>query len=546
MFVISIVVVTSTKSEFTEWTVLLWLQTDINESPSSILKDASSSFNSGVNMTSSSLLGNATTGYRNTMIDSWASNPPDIIRLSYRNKDGIPVYTADFNSTGLNSTEWFATTNAITGVPGSLHSVLHKNYTSYSVDFSISDNSWGIERYRATSLQLSNGSFLFIVGAGDSVSFLPATPVAGFSCYPSVAGTNQFFVNLTVTNLTHQYCSSICRERNYPYGAVHFTMCSCLEGLEGASVSGCTEQCEGDPSQPCGGSSPPAVLFNYVHTDIDTSTFDLLNSADMFSVSGTRQYSYFYRKHIYGYNIAVALANRPANMQMELVYTQEPCSETNATNTTLVKTFSVGLADTSYDLEFEPILAQCVTITLEDSGGLGLLSFPVTFTTKSLQSKSFVTADILAVEAAWLIEPFSDTSDTDDLCECECWVYNLLYGDSPYNNLTYEQIEAALRNVTLQLQKELSVNTSTLSSTIRKKTSADDKRPSAAAVGYTLGVALLVMSIGAILLADSPKMLRHMNILKNNILTSFCPKRGRFEPTHEQDMPKKKNLTHKQ
>ena len=37
---------------------------------------------------------------------------------------------------------------------------------------------------------------------------------------------------------------------------------------------------------------------------------------------------------------------------------------------------------------------------------------------------------------------------TEEQCECECWVYNLLYGDSPYNNLTYNEIEDALRNVT--------------------------------------------------------------------------------------------------
>ena len=34
------------------------------------------------------------------------------------------------------------------------------------------------------------------------------------------------------------------------------------------------------------------------------------------------------------------------------------------------------------------------------------------------------------------------------MCECDCWLHDLLYGDSPYNNLTYEEIEQALENVT--------------------------------------------------------------------------------------------------
>lgn len=42
----------------------------------------------------------------------------------------------------------------------------------------------------------------------------------------------------------------------------------------------------------------------------------------------------------------------------------------------------------------------------------------------------------------------TETTTSSELCECECWVYDLLYGDSPYNNLTYEEIETALENVT--------------------------------------------------------------------------------------------------
>ena len=53
-------------------------------------------------------------------------------------------------------------------------------------------------------------------------------------------------------------------------------------------------------------------------------------------------------------------------------------------------------------------------------------------------------------------------------------------------------------NFTFQLEKELAVNKSSLSSTVRKLTSASDDRTSAAAVGYALGVALLSATFGGL------------------------------------------------
>ena len=72
-----------------------------------------------------------------------------------------------------------------------------------------------------------------------------------------------------------------------------------------------------------------------------------------------------------------------------------------------------------------------------------------------------------------------------------------------------------------QIEKELSVNRSELSSTIRAKTSADDSRPSAVVVGYTLGVALLSLSLGMIFISDIPKILGSIHILFNNIQSRF-------------------------
>ncbi|XP_060066251.1 integumentary mucin C.1-like [Ylistrum balloti] len=75
---------------------------------------------------------------------------------------------------------------------------------------------------------------------------------------------------------------------------------------------------------------------------------------------------------------------------------------------------------------------------------------------------------------------------------------------SCYTNTTHNKTVEEFRE---EVRKTLLVDTSTLSSSIRKKTSASDPRPSAAAVGY-LGVVLMTVVFGGILLMDAGNIIR--------------------------------------
>ena len=109
---------------------------------------------------------------------------------------------------------------------------------------------------------------------------------------------------------------------------------------------------------------------------------------------------------------------------------------------------------------------------------------------------------------------------------------NILYPYNPYTsliNLEHAHLfKKKARQILLffQLEKELSVNKSELSSTIRSRTSADDSRPSAVVVGYTLGVALLTLSLGLIFISDIPKILGSVHVFYENVQSRF----GRPKP----------------
>lgn len=66
-------------------------------------------------------------------------------------------------------------------------------------------------------------------------------------------------------------------------------------------------------------------------------------------------------------------------------------------------------------------------------------------------------------------------------------------------NLTAEVLDEMNK-----MKKELQVDKATLSSTIRRKTSALDPRPSSRYVGGTLAIVFTTMSFGGILLLDFP------------------------------------------
>jgi hypothetical protein len=64
---------------------------------------------------------------------------------------------------------------------------------------------------------------------------------------------------------------------------------------------------------------------------------------------------------------------------------------------------------------------------------------------------------------------------------------------------------------------------STLSSTIRKLTSAEDSRVSAVSIGY-VGVGILVCILASIVFIDSARLLRDLKKLLHNIRDGLCPK----------------------
>ena len=79
--------------------------------------------------------------------------------------------------------------------------------------------------------------------------------------------------------------------------------------------------------------------------------------------------------------------------------------------------------------------------------------------------------------------------------------------------------KTTVRLITLiycQVQKKLRVNRTTLSATIRQKTSAEDKRVVAQAVGLTLGAAALSIVFGGIILCDLRRLAQDLKLFWTN------------------------------
>ncbi|XP_033745578.1 uncharacterized protein LOC117331091 [Pecten maximus] len=77
---------------------------------------------------------------------------------------------------------------------------------------------------------------------------------------------------------------------------------------------------------------------------------------------------------------------------------------------------------------------------------------------------------------------------------CHCCV-------NPVVNITHEELQKKIDI----LKKETKVNEENLSSTIRKRTSASDPRPTSAYVGY-LGIGFLTVAFGGVFLLDLPRL----------------------------------------
>lgn len=93
---------------------------------------------------------------------------------------------------------------------------------------------------------------------------------------------------------------------------------------------------------------------------------------------------------------------------------------------------------------------------------------------------------------------------------CKCF-YSLVSSECmcpcdrvrPVQNLTDAEIQAKID----QIKQELVLNTRTLSSSIRKRTSAKDERPSATGVGVILGVGIVTFLLLAVIVPDIPMMI---------------------------------------
>lgn len=96
---------------------------------------------------------------------------------------------------------------------------------------------------------------------------------------------------------------------------------------------------------------------------------------------------------------------------------------------------------------------------------------------------------------------------------CEC-----CKNTNNYTKPTDSELEEIVKNI----QRELIVNKSELSKTIRKKTSAPDDRPTAAASGYISGI-LLFSVIFFIVFSDLPLLIKPAKKCFKKYKTTFPP-----------------------
>lgn len=92
---------------------------------------------------------------------------------------------------------------------------------------------------------------------------------------------------------------------------------------------------------------------------------------------------------------------------------------------------------------------------------------------------------------------WSSPLPTCNQCKCPCDKVR------PVQNLTDAELQAKID----QIKQELVLNTRTLSSSIRKRTSAKDERPSATGVGVVLGVGIVTFLVLAVIVPDIPMMI---------------------------------------
>lgn len=111
---------------------------------------------------------------------------------------------------------------------------------------------------------------------------------------------------------------------------------------------------------------------------------------------------------------------------------------------------------------------------------------------------------------------FLDNTSTH-LCPCDCEFKRRLDVLATERNIPIEELERKLEPVLQSIKKYLTVDVKTLSSTKRKKTSADDNRKSSEQIGV-LGAVILGVVVGLTVLVDLLSFQRHWKTLRQNCL----------------------------
>ncbi|KAK3594046.1 hypothetical protein CHS0354_040807 [Potamilus streckersoni] len=425
------------------------------------------------------------------------------LRLLFLSETGSPLIMHEFNSSYANSIDWFSAANLLqTSLP--LHDQFDIRYNSpQEVTFGVHSQPEGVFGLYAGALQY-NSSQYFLFSANGLLLYLP-----GRELICKQMGTNGSISPLPLMrNFTHNrgnLCASFCRQNNFSYSFLYNMTCGCDNTVPNTAQLPCNIPCPGNFAEQCGGFLSgfvsAKILENIVNVAaVNSNTFDA-EKTWMFQGTGEfdlgSPFYFWYGSITLPVNVTVG-----SILRLELSHKLVTCND--YAEEFYITTINITVTGSTTNISLgETIGMVCAKLKLEDA--TGIVGYSVTLTALYKTGQTLLTAPTLAVQAAW------------EMCDCDCWVYNLLYGDSPYKNMTYAEKEQALQDTITKIQKELTVNTSELSATIRKKTSAEDSRVSAIVVGYTLGVALLSFSLGSIIIFDLPRLLEGFKALLHNL-----------------------------
>ncbi|XP_062582064.1 uncharacterized protein LOC134243853, partial [Saccostrea cucullata] len=131
-------------------------------------------------------------------------------------------------------------------------------------------------------------------------------------------------------------------------------------------------------------------------------------------------------------------------------------------------------------------------------------------TSESATTSTTVTTNVIPSSTVTSVEDQTPTV----MCPCSCdYMDKIVYWRNETNQLRqYYELSERLA----QLKRLLSVNTKNLSSTVNKKISADDERPSASVTGY-VGVVFIALFLVGMALADAPVLIRQTSKLLKDI-----------------------------